>query len=38
MSIELVKALLMIVKVCMSNNDCKKCALKEFCGKVPSSW
>ena len=38
MSIELVKALLMIVKVCMSTSDCKKCALKEFCGKVPSNW
>lgn len=38
MSIELVKALLMIAKVCANATSCQKCALKEFCGKIPSEW
>ena len=33
MSIELVKALLTIVRYCASYEDCKSCPLKEFCGK-----
>ena len=33
MSIELVKALLTIVRYCASCEDCKKCPLKEFYGK-----
>lgn len=31
MSLELVKALLLILRVCMENEDCKKCPLKPFC-------
>ncbi len=38
MTVELVKALLEIAKVCMSREDCKTCPLKDFCGKQPSSW
>lgn len=38
MSLELVKALLTILKVCIDNDDCKKCSLKEFCKKIPSEW
>ena len=33
MSIELVKALLVIVRYCASNGNCEECPLKEFCGK-----
>lgn len=33
MSIELVKALLTIVRNCASQDNCKECPLKEFCGK-----
>ena len=33
MSIELVKALLIIVRACASCENCKECPLKEFCGK-----
>ena len=33
MSIELVEALLTIVRYCASCEYCKKCPLKEFCGK-----
>lgn len=38
MSVELVKALLTIVKFCVNNDNCKTCALKEFCGKIPTEW
>lgn len=38
MTIELVKALLIIAKVCAGSLGCDKCPLKEFCGKLPSEW
>ena len=38
MSIELVKALLLILKTCMENQDCKKCQLRQFCKKIPTEW
>lgn len=38
MSIELTKALLLIAKVCASQEDCGQCPLKDFCMKQPSSW
>lgn len=38
MSLELVKALLLLVKVCANSIDCKECPIKEFCGKLPSDW
>ena len=38
MSTELVKALLLIAKVCASQTSCKDCPMKEFCMKQPSSW
>jgi len=38
MSLELVKALLMIARVCTSTLSCDQCLLKEFCGKIPSEW
>ena len=33
MSIELVKALLVIVRHCASQDNCEECPLKDFCGK-----
>ena len=33
MSIELVKALLTIIRYCASCGNCEECHLKEFCGK-----
>lgn len=38
MSVELVKALLIIAKVCAAAGDCSVCQLKEFCGKIPLEW
>lgn len=33
MSIELVKALLVLVRACASYENCAECPLKDFCGK-----
>ena len=33
MSIELVKALLTIIRYCASCGNCEECSLREFCGK-----
>ena len=38
MTIELVKALLTIVRVCAASLSCDACPLKEFCGKQPNNW
>lgn len=38
MSLELTKALLYIAKLCVAQESCEKCELREFCGKLPSSW
>ena len=38
MSVELVKALLLIAKFCTACGDCQTCAIREFCGKLPSAW
>ena len=38
MTIELIKALLIIARFCIENSNCRTCALKEFCGKLPSEW
>ena len=38
MSLELVKALLTILKICMENDDCHKCPLRAFCKKMPTEW
>ena len=37
-SIDVVKALLMLTKVCASATGCETCVLKEFCGKTPMEW
>lgn len=38
MSTELAKALLLIAKFCIIQDDCSSCPLKDFCMKQPSSW
>ena len=38
MSLEIVKALLLLAKVCANSTNCDSCQLKEFCGKIPSEW
>ena len=38
MDINLVKALLLIAKLCQAQNNCKQCPYYDFCGKIPSDW
>ena len=38
MDIEIVKALLLLVRVCSAQINCDKCPIKEFCGKMPINW
>lgn len=38
MTVELLKAILLIVKFCESQNNCKTCPIKDMCGKMPSEW
>ena len=38
MTLELVKALLVLARACMAQVSCDNCPLKEFCGKLPSEW
>jgi len=38
MSIELLEALILIVKHCLESNGCDDCILKGFCGKLPREW
>ena len=38
MSLEIVKALLLIAKTCAACGDCQACILKSFCGKIPLQW
>ena len=38
MPIELVEALILIAKFCVSYENCAICSLKNFCGKMPSEW
>lgn len=38
MSVELVKALMVIFRYCLACENCRECPMKEFCGKCPQSW
>lgn len=38
MAIELVKALLIIVRYCTACENCNECPMAEFCGKTPQDW
>ena len=38
MSTDLVKALLLIARVCFAATGCDFCVLETFCGKIPSEW
>lgn len=36
--VELVKALLILAKYCVSCDNCADCQLREFCGKLPIEY
>ena len=38
MSTELVKALMTVFRYCVMCDDCRKCKMREFCGKNPQCW
>lgn len=38
MSVELIKALLVLVRACASQSSCGDCPLKDFCGKQIQSF
>lgn len=38
MSIDLLRALLVIAQFCLKSDGCEDCLLKGFCGKLPREW
>lgn len=38
MDLALVKALLTLAKYCCQQDNCRVCAIRAFCGKLPSEW
>ena len=38
MTLEVLKALVVILEFCMSQDSCKNCPMAQFCGKMPCEW
>lgn len=38
MEVNLAKALILIARYCAEQSGCNTCALRDFCGKIPSDW
>lgn len=38
MSVELLKALALILETCYDQDSCKECPLRQFCDKMPCEW
>ena len=38
MDLNLFRAVLVILKQCIEQEDCRTCPFKDFCGKIPSEW
>lgn len=38
MTLEVLKALAVILEFCMNQDSCKNCPMSQFCGKMPSEW
>lgn len=38
MTVELLKALLIILRFCYQQDNCKKCPLRDLCAKMPCDW
>lgn len=38
MTIELLQALIIILKFCYEQKNCNKCPLRDLCGKMPCEW
>lgn len=35
---KLLNAVLVILRYCLAQNNCRTCPLKDICGKIPSEW
>lgn len=38
MVLEVFRALFTLADFCYAQNNCKDCAIKEFCSKMPCEW
>jgi len=38
MTLEVLKALAVILEFCMNQDSCKNCPMAQFCGKMPCEW
>lgn len=38
MTLEVLKALVVIADFCYKQNNCKTCPLKDLCAKMPCEW
>lgn len=38
MTVEVLKALAIILEFCLKQDSCKDCAMSKFCGKMPAEW
>lgn len=38
MTLEVLKALVVILEFCMSQDPCKNCPMAQLCGKMPCEW
>ncbi len=38
MTLELLKALAIILEYCMKQDNCKTCKMSQYCNKMPCEW
>ena len=38
MTLEVLKALAVILEFCMNQDSCKNCSMAQFCQKMPCEW
>lgn len=38
MTVEIMRALVMLADLCLEQNNCKDCPLRDVCGKMPCEW
>lgn len=38
MTLDVLKALAIILEFCLEQDSCKDCPMRDFCGKMPCEW
>lgn len=38
MTLDVLKALAIILEFCLEQDSCKNCSMRVFCGKMPCEW